>query len=51
MRNIKETENELLNSMVDENMALDNLTKEVTNDNVKSDTILNEKTVLNLENS
>ena len=48
--NIKETENELLNSMVDENMALDNLDKEVTNDNVKSDTILNEETVLNLEN-
>ena len=36
--------------MVDENMALDNLTQEVTNDNVKSDTILNEETVLNLEN-
>ena len=49
--NIKETESELLNSMVDENMALDNLTQEVTNDNVKSDTILNEETVLNLENN
>ena len=49
--NIKETENELLNSMVDENMALDNLDKEVTNDNVKSDTFLNEETVLNLENN
>ena len=49
--NIKETESELLNSMVDENMALDNLTQEATNDNVKSDTILNEETVLNLENN
>ena len=45
----KETENELLNSMVDENMAIGNLTTESSKDETFSDSVISEETPLNLE--
>ena len=45
----KETENELLNSMVDENMAIGNLTTESSKDENFSDSVISEETPLNLE--
>ena len=45
----KETENELLNSMVDENMAIGNLTTESSKDETFSDSVIGEETPLNLE--
>jgi len=46
---IKQTENELLNSMVDENMAVDNLTTENAKDKTFSDPVFSEEIPLNLE--
>jgi cell division protein FtsZ len=46
---IKETENELLNSMVDENMAVDNLQAGNIKDETTHHSIAGEKTPLNLE--
>ena len=40
----KETENELLNSMVDENMAIGNLTTESSKDENFSDSVISEDT-------
>ena len=45
---IKETENELLNSMVNENMAVDNLTTEIAEDKTFSDSVESQETPLNL---
>ena len=46
---IKQTENELLNSMLDENMAVDNLTTEKAKDKTFSDPVISEEIPLNLE--
>ena len=46
---IKQTENELLNSMVDENMAVDNLTTENAKDKTFSDPVFSEEIPLKLE--
>ncbi len=46
---IKETENQLLNSMVDENMAVDNLTTDNIQDQSSSHSIITEETPLKLE--
>ena len=46
---IKETENQLLNSMVDENMAVDNLTTVNIEDKASSHSIVSEERPLNLE--
>ena len=46
---IKETENELLNSMVDENMAVDNLQAGNIKDETTHNSISGEETALNLE--
>ena len=46
---IKETENELLNSMVNENMAVDNLTTEIAEDKTFSDSVKSQEIPLNLE--
>ena len=46
---IKQTENELLNSMVDENMVVDNLATENAKDKTFSDPVISEEIPLNLE--
>tara|TARA_B100001027_G_C15970011_1_gene199406 strand:+ start:32 stop:502 length:471 start_codon:yes stop_codon:yes gene_type:complete len=46
---IKETENELLNSMVDENMAVDNFPTDNIEDKIYNNSIINEEATLNLE--
>ena len=46
---IKETENQLLNSMVDENMAVDNLTTVNIEDKASNHSIISEERPLNLE--
>ena len=46
---IKETENQLLNSMVDENMAVDNLTTVNIEDKASNHSIVSEERPLNLE--
>ena len=46
---IKDTENELLNSMVDENMALDSLSTDSSNEAINNDPIKNDEAPLNLQ--
>jgi len=46
---IKETENEMLNSMLDENMVISSLSAEVSKNSANTDTMINEETPLNLK--